>query len=56
VGEVVEGDENAGFTEEEGLSLQKAALPAIAAAQKVVKADSRLAYQLSRRVGALQKK
>ncbi len=56
MGEVVEGDENAGFTEEEGLSLQKAALPAIAAAQKVVKADSRLAYQLSRRVGALQKK
>jgi len=56
VGEVVEGDENAGLTEEESLALQEAALPAITAAQKVVKADNRRAYELSRRAGALQKK
>jgi len=41
---------------EEDLALQKAALPAIAAAQKVVDADSRRAYELSKRAGALQKK
>lgn len=56
VGEVVEGDENAGLTDEESLALQKAAIPAIEAAQKVVKADSRRAYELSKRAGALQKK
>ena len=56
VGEVVEGDENAGLTEEEDLALRKAALPAILAAQKVVKADNRRAYAATKRAGALQKK
>jgi len=56
VGEVVEGDENAGLTKEESLALQKAALPAIEVAKKVIKADNRRAYQLAKRAGALQKK
>ena len=55
-GEIVEGDENAGLTEEEGLELQKAALPAIAAAQKVVDADILRAQTLSKRASAAQKK
>lgn len=55
-GEVVEGDENAGLTEEEGRELQKAALPAIAAAQNAVKADVLRARELSRRASAAQKK
>lgn len=56
MGEVVEGDENAGLTKEESLALQKAALPAIEVAKKVIKADNRRAYQLAKRAGALQKK
>ena len=56
MGEVVEGDENSGLTKEDSLALQKAALPAIEAAKKVVRADSRRAYEMSKRAGPLQKK
>lgn len=56
VGEVVVGDENAGLTQEEDLALQKAALPAIEAAQKVVDADNLRARELAKRAGATQKK
>jgi ribosomal protein S4 len=54
-GEVVDGDENIGFTKEEARAREKAALPAIALAKEVVVADKRRALAATKGATAEQK-